>query len=123
MAAVTTPPAKKSLSKPDETRTFPKGRMDIVTVGDLTFGRGTLEPGWKWSECVKPIVKTDLCMVHHSGYIVSGRIHVRMADGTEIEAGAGDVFVVPPGHDAWIVGDETWVAYEFSGAKDYAKPA
>ena len=114
---------KKSLNKPDETRKFPKGKIEVVKVGDLVFGKATFEPGWKWSECVKPIAGTKSCMVNHNGYVVSGRMHIRMDDGSEIEVGPGDVFVCPPGHDAWIVGNEPCVAYDFTGAETYAKKA
>jgi mannose-6-phosphate isomerase-like protein (cupin superfamily) len=114
---------KKSLNTPDETRPFPKGKMDVVKVGELTFGRATFQPGWKWSECVKPIAGTKSCMVHHNGYVVSGRMRMRMDDGVEVEVGPGDVFVCAPGHDAWTVGDEPCVAYDFSGAAIYAKKA
>ncbi len=114
---------KKNLAKPDETRPFPKGKMDLVKVGDLTFGKATFEPGWKWSDCVKPIVGTKTCQVHHNGFVVSGRMHIRMDDGSETEVGPGDVFVAPPGHDAWVVGHEPCVAYDFSGAAVYAKHA
>ena len=112
----------KNLATPDETRSFPNGKLELVKVGDLTFGKFTLEPGWRWSLSVKPIAKTDLCMVSHHGYVVTGRMGVRMADGTETEAGPGDVFTIPPGHDAWIVGDEQCILYDFSGAHDYARP-
>src|SRR5678815_379625 len=83
--------AKKNVSNPDETRTFPKGKMEVVKVADLVFGKATFEPGWKWSECVKPIAKTDSCMVSHNGYVVSGRMHIKMDDGSEVEVGPGDV--------------------------------
>lgn len=116
------PSMKKSLATPDETRSFPKGKMDVVKLGDLVFGKAVFEPGWKWSECVKPIAKTASCMVNHNGYIESGRMRIRMDDGTETEVGPGDAFVCPPGHDAWIVGDEACVCYDFSGAAVYAKP-
>ena len=112
---------KKNLSTPDETRNFPKGKLELVRVGPLTFGKATFEPGWKWSECVKPIAKTDSCQVHHNGYVVSGRMHIKMTDGREAEVGPGDVFVCEPGHDAWIVGNEPCVAYDFTGAETYAK--
>ena len=114
---------KKNLAKPDETRKFPKGKMDVVTIGDLTFGKATFEPGWKWSECVKPIAGTKSCMVHHNGYVVSGRMQIRMDDGKEVEVGPGDVFVCPPGHDAWITGKEPCVVFDVSGAATYAKKA
>ncbi len=112
---------RKNVGKPDETRPFPKGKMEVVKVGDLVFGKATFEPGWKWSECVKPIAKTASCMVHHNGYVVSGRMHIRMDDGSATEVGPGDVFVCPPGHDAWIVGDAPCVVHDFSGAATYAK--
>jgi len=111
----------KNIGQPDETRAFPRGKMDVVKVGDLVFGKATFEPGWRWSECVKPIAGTASCMVSHNGYVVSGRMRVRMDDGTEIEVGAGDVMVCPPGHDAWIVGAEPCVMFDFSGAVTYAK--
>jgi quercetin dioxygenase-like cupin family protein len=111
----------KSLDRPDETRPLAgKGKVDIVKLGELTVGRAVFEPGWRWSEHVKPLAGTDSCQVHHNGYILSGRMRVRMDDGTEAEAGPGDVFVVPPGHDAWTVGDEPIVALDFSGMDTYA---
>jgi uncharacterized cupin superfamily protein len=112
---------KKNLHKPDEVREFPKGRLEVVKVGDLTFGKATFQPGWKWSEHVKPIAKTSSCQVNHNGLVLSGRMRIRMDDGSETEIGPGDVFVCPPGHDAWIIGDEPCVAYDFSGAALYAK--
>lgn len=114
---------KKNVDSPDETRTPPRARIDVVTVGDLVFGRAVFEPGWRWSESVKPVAKTESCMAHHNGYVISGRIVMRMDDGTEVEAGPGDVFVCPPGHDAWVVGDEPCVALDFAGMGNYAKPA
>jgi uncharacterized cupin superfamily protein len=114
---------KKNLTSPDETRKFSKGQIELVKVGDLVFGKATFEPGWKWSTCVKPLVNTESCQVNHNGYVVSGRMMIRMDNGTEVEVGPGDVFVCPPGHDAWILGDEPCVAYDFSGAAVYAKPA
>jgi mannose-6-phosphate isomerase-like protein (cupin superfamily) len=116
---------KKNIDKPDDTRTFDKGHLDAVTLGEVAFGRAIFEPGWRWSESVKPIAGTDSCQVHHNGYIVSGSLHVVMDDGTEIDVNPGDVFVCPPGHDAWVTSDEPCVAYDFSpGAiATYAKPA
>jgi hypothetical protein len=113
---------KKSLEKPDETRTFPNGKMDVVKVGDVTFGRMKLMPGWKWSESVKPVAKTDSCLVPHTQYVISGRIVIRMDDGTEKEMGPGDACVIPPGHDAWVVGNEPVVAIDFTGGETYATP-
>lgn len=110
----------QSFDKPDETRNFEKGRMDLVTLGDVTIGRAVFEAGWKWSECVKPIAGTDSCEVPHTGYVLSGRLHVVMNDGTEGEAGAGDMFRIAPGHDAWTVGNEPCVVLDIQGAPNYA---
>jgi EutQ-like cupin domain len=87
----------------------------------ITIGRGILEPGWSWEKCVKPLVKTNSCQAPHTEYIVSGRIRVVMDDGTEDEFGAGDATIIPPGHNAWVVGNEPVVAIDFTGLKDYAK--
>lgn len=112
---------KKNLSKPDERRTFEKGQVELITVGGITFGRATFQPGWKWSTCVKPIVKTKSCEAPHLQYHVSGRIHVVMEDGSEDEFRQGDVSLIPPGHDAWVVGNEPVVVIDISGMIDYAK--
>jgi uncharacterized cupin superfamily protein len=113
----------KSLNRPEEMRpTADKGRIELVRLGDVTVGRATFEPGWRWSEHVKPIAGTDLCMATHLGYVVSGRPAVRMADGTELQLAPGDAFVVGAGHDAWVVGDEPCVTLDFSGIEDLAKP-
>ncbi|KAB1139921.1 cupin domain-containing protein [Streptomyces luteolifulvus] len=113
----------KTLDKPDERRDFPRGHLEAVHMSGLDFAIATFEPGWRWSESVGPIAGTKSCEVHHNGYVVEGRMRVRMDDGGEGELGPGDVFVVPPGHDAWVVGDEQCVVYDFAGqmAKDYAK--
>ncbi|MGH2729919.1 MAG: cupin domain-containing protein [Actinomycetota bacterium] len=111
----------RSLNSPEETRTFDKGRFEVVRLEGVTVGRATFEPGWKWSECVKPIAGTDSCQSNHVGYVVSGRIKVVMDDGTESEAGPGDAYVIPPGHDAWVVGDDRFVGLEFQSAETYAK--
>ncbi len=121
MATSMTTMQKKSTNSPDETRTFPKGKMDLTRFDTVTIGRGTFEPGWKWSESVKPIAGTDSCQAPHTMYIISGRMHIVMDDGTENEIGAGDTVVIPPGHDAWTVGDEDCVGIDFTGAADYAK--
>ena len=108
---------------PDETRTPPKTKGDVVRTGGATAARLSFEPGWKWSECVKPVVGTDSCQVHHVGFIQSGTMHVVHEDGTELELGPGKAYEIQPGHDAWIVGDEGCVAYEFESraAEEYAK--
>ena len=121
MAAATQHAECKSLSNADETRTFPKGRLDLVTVGGHLMGRATFEPGWKWSECVKPIAKTDSCQAPHLGYVISGTMVAVMDDGTKFEFGPGDAMSLPPGHDAWIVGDENCVVVDFVGFENYAK--
>ncbi len=112
---------KKSFDAADEVRTFAHGHLDVVTVSGHTIGRATFEPGWKWSESIKPIAQTDLCETEHLGCVTSGRMRVRMQDGTETEYGPGDAMYLTPGHDAWVVGTEPCVAYDFIGFKDYAK--
>jgi mannose-6-phosphate isomerase-like protein (cupin superfamily) len=103
----------KSFDSPDETREFPKAKMDVVRLATHSVARGTLEPGWKWSESIKPIVGTESCQKHHVGYVVSGRGHVVLDDGTEFEYGSGNAYDIPPGHDAWVVGNEPLVVLEF----------
>jgi Cupin domain len=113
----------KSSSEPDEVRAFvDKGHVDVVHLPNGDAGLGTFEPGWRWSECVKPIAGTDSCQVRHIGYVLSGRMVVTMDDGTEDEVGPGDFFHMPPGHDAYIVGDETCQILDFGGLKGYALP-
>lgn len=114
--------AKKNLSQPEETRAFDKGRLDLVTLGGVTFGRAKLEPGWRWSTSVKPLVNTKSCEASHLQYHVSGRLHVVMDDGSEDEFGPGDVSLLPPGHDAWVVGDDPVIVIDISGMKEYALP-
>jgi quercetin dioxygenase-like cupin family protein len=116
---------RKSLDSPDDLRPFKdgKGRAEIVTVGGLTLGRGTFEPGWSWSEHVKPIAGTHSCQAAHTGYILEGRMVVKMDDGSEMEFGPGDAFYMPSGHDAWIVGDKPCVLIDVTGFGKYAKPA
>ena len=115
------PMQRKNLDTPDERRSFPKGKLELVTLGGITFGRATLEPGWKWSESVKPIVKTKSCEAPHTQYHASGRLRVRMDDGTEQEFGPGDVSLLPPGHDAWVVGNDPVVVIDITGMTEYAK--
>ena len=114
---------KKSLNAPDETRTFDKGKLDVVKLPQGVVGRATFQPGWRWSEHVKPIAGTESCQVRHFGYVESGRMRSRTDDGHEFEVGPGDVYAVPPGHDAWVVGDEPAVHVDFAGASNYAKPS
>lgn len=110
-----------SFAQPDEVREFPHGRAEIVRLGGADIGRLTLEPGWQWSTDVKPVAGTDLCLAPHMQYHVSGRLRVRMADGTEFEAGPGDLSSLPEGHDAWVVGDEQVVLVDWFGASNYAR--
>jgi quercetin dioxygenase-like cupin family protein len=105
---------------PDETRTFEKGRFELVQIGGITVGRATYEPGWRWSEHVGPTAGTESCEVEHVGLVVSGQAAVLMDDGTELVMGPGDLFHVPPGHDSWVVGEEPYVSLHFLGAGDYA---
>src|SRR5436305_3831053 len=114
---------KKNLDQPDERREFPQGRLELVTVNGVTFGRATLQPGWRWSTSVKPLAKTASCEAPHLQYHVSGRLRVVMDDGSAMEFGPGDVSLLPPGHDAWVVGDEPVVVIDISGMVDYAKQA
>ena len=108
---------RKSFDNPEETRSIEKGRIEVVKLGDVTAMRVRFEPGWRWSECVKPVVGTASCQVGHLMHVVSGRMGVRMDDGSEVEFGSGDVGVIPPGHDAWIVGDEPCVGGDFQGGQ------
>ena len=111
----------RSFDSPDETRTPDKTTVELVGLGGGQIGRYTFQPGWRWSECIRPAVKTDRCQVEHVGYVVSGRLHVEHDDGSSGEVGAGDVYRVEPGHDAWVVGDEPAVFVEFQGAAHYAQ--
>jgi quercetin dioxygenase-like cupin family protein len=114
--------AARSLDRPDETRAFTgRGRVDLVHLGPVTVGRGVVEPGWRWSEHARPITGGESCQAAHTGYVLSGRMHVVMDDGTEGEAAQGDAYVIPPGHDAWTAGDEPCVFLDFSGMTDYLR--
>jgi hypothetical protein len=112
----------KSHNSPDEVRSPDKTRVEVVRLEGFTLGRFNFQPGWRWSECVKPVVKTDLCQVSHVGYAVSGRITVRLNDGTEKSISAGDSYTIPPGHEAWVEGNEPFVGIEVMSAEQYAKP-
>jgi hypothetical protein len=113
----------RSIENPDETREFPNGMVEMITVGGVMAARTRFEPGWRWSESVKSIAGTDLCMFHHEGYCIAGSATIRAEDGTEATVSAGDVYVIEPGHDAWVNGDEAWSTIDFSQqSADYAKP-
>jgi mannose-6-phosphate isomerase-like protein (cupin superfamily) len=112
---------KKSMESPDETRKFEKGRVDVVNLSGGAVGRYHFEPGWKWSDDVKPIAGTEMCEVEHHMFQISGRMHVVMKDGSEFEMGPGDVGIAPPGHDAWVVGDEPAIGVDWAGMANYAR--
>ena len=111
----------KSFGVPDEVRKFDKGKVELVNIGGATIGRAIFEPGWKWSTSVKPLVNTKSCEAPHFQYHVSGTLKVLMDDGMEKELKAGDVSLLPSGHDAWVVGNEPVVVVDFQGMVDYAK--
>jgi len=112
----------KNFTSPEETRNFPKGRLDVVNVGGTTIGRARFEPGWKWSQDVKPIAGTASCQAEHLGYTISGQMTVVMDDGSTMRLRPGEAFSIPPGHDAWIEGNEACEVVDFVGFVDYAKP-
>lgn len=111
----------KDFARPDEVREFPHGRVELLNVGGGTVGRMILEPGWRWSNDVKPIAGTEWCQAPHFQYLVSGRLRVVMSDGQEMELGPGTVSHLPAGHDAWVVGNEPVVGVDWAGATNYAK--
>ena len=111
----------QSFEHPDEVREFPNGRLELITVGGNVIGRATLQPGWRWSKDVQPIVKTESCEAPHFQYHLSGVIRVRMEDGTEFDCHPGDVSLITAGHDAWVVGDEPAVIVDFQGMRNYAQ--
>ena len=113
----------RDFDAPDETRTPDKTQVDVVRMGGTTAARLTFEPGRRWSECIEPVAGTESCQVRHVGVVNSGRMHVVHDDGTELEIGSGDAYVIEPGHDAWVVGEERFVGFEFESraAEEYAK--
>jgi mannose-6-phosphate isomerase-like protein (cupin superfamily) len=115
--------AKKAFDAPDERRTPDKTVLQVVDLGSVKAARITLQPGWRWSECIKPIAGTESCQTRHVGAVVSGQLQVRHNDGTEVQVGPGDAYVIEPGHDAWVIGSEPYVAFEFdsSAAETYAR--
>jgi hypothetical protein len=112
----------KNLLKPDELRTFDTGKLELISLGGVLFGRATLQPGWKWSTSLKVLMKTKSCEAPHLQYHVSGRIAVLMDDGSQAEFGPGEISLIPPGHDAWVVGNEPVVVIDITGMAGYAKP-
>ena len=122
MKRVIAKPQVKNLDNPDETLTFPFGTSSNVRVGDLVVGRLVQQPGWRWSEQIKPIAGTESCQFHHIGVGIQGSGVIRMDDGTEVEIRAGDVFDIPPGHDQWVTGDEPAVSIIWGGWRGFGKP-
>jgi hypothetical protein len=112
---------RKSFGNADEVREFPNGRAEIISIGGGNVGRMTFQPGWKWSNDVKPLAKTSSCEAPHFQYHVAGQLGIRMDDGTEFVAGPGDVTSLPSGHDAWVIGDVPVVVVDWFGASNYAK--
>jgi hypothetical protein len=115
----------KSFDAPDEVRTPEKTRLEVVDLDGVKAARMTAQPGWKWSDCIKPVVGTDSCQARHVGTVSSGRLHIEHEDGSAADVGPGDVYRIEPGHDAWVLGDEPFVAYEFesTSAETYARPS
>lgn len=111
----------KSFGKPDEVREFPNGRLEIITIGGVTVGRAVFEPGWQWSKSLQPLAKTASCEAPHFQYHVSGVLKIKMDDGTEYECRAGDISLLPSGHDAWVVGNEPVVVVDFQGMYNFGK--
>ena len=110
----------KRFETPDEVRVFEKGRFELINLAGMTLGRATYEPGWKWSAHVGKQLNQNLCQIEHVGMVVSGRATAAMADGKIIEMKAGDVFYIPPGHDSWVVGEESYFSIHMLGTQDYA---
>jgi hypothetical protein len=111
----------RDFTAPDETRTPDKTTVELVNVGGGSIGRYTFQPGWRWSECIKPVVGTERCEVEHIGFVVQGTLHVAHDDGSGADLRPGEVYRIAPGHDAWVVDDEPAVLVEFQGAAGYAK--
>ena len=111
----------RDFASADETRTPDKTRVDLVSIAGSEIGRYTFEPGWRWSECIKPVVKTESCQLSHVGFCVSGKLTVQTADGNQINIAAHDSYSIPPGHDAWVEGDEPFTGVEFVSAAVFAK--
>ncbi len=112
---------RRSLNRADEVREYPLGRAELFDLGDFVVTRFVHLPGWRWSEVMRPIAGTDRCQFHHYGYTISGRLHVETADGAEMETGPDEIYEIPSGHDAWVVGDESWVSIDWGPARAYGR--
>jgi quercetin dioxygenase-like cupin family protein len=106
----------KDLGAPDRVVSFNRGKIDFFQIGGITITRTEFQPGWHWAVDAKPVVGTETCQVHHTGIAISGRLHVRLDDGTETEISAGSAFDIPPGHDGWVVSDDPWVTIDTAQA-------
>ena len=111
-----------NFKRPDVVRAHDHGRVELINLGEMTVGRQVLEPGWRWSTHVRPVAGTPLCEYHHLGFAIAGLMHIEMADGTVMELGPDTVYEVPPGHDAWVVGDEPWIGINWAGIRTYGAP-
>ena len=111
----------RDFGTPDEVRSPERTTVEVVKLAGGEIGRYTFQPGWRWSECIKPVAGTDTCQVEHVGYVVAGRLHVEHEDGSKDDVAAGSVYRIAPGHDAWVIGDDAVVTVEFQGASHYAK--
>jgi class 3 adenylate cyclase len=112
----------RSLSETDDIRSFPHGRVEVVHLDESRIARGTYEPGWRWSTDVRPIVGTTSCQLHHLGLAVSGMQRVETDDGQSLDIRPGAVYEIPPGHDAWVLGDEPFVNIDWTSARSFAAP-
>ncbi len=112
----------KSFATPDESVAFPNGTNNVIRLDGMIYSKGVFEPGWRWSNDIKPIVQTDSCQEHHRGYVISGHLGVRMNDGEEAEFGPDSVLDIPPGHEGWVIGNEPVVMVEFGSGENFAKP-
>jgi len=114
----------RSFAQPDDTTTFPNGSEDVIELSGVPVGSATFQPGWRWSNDIRPITGTERCPIHHVGYALSGHLHVELADGGTLDLREGELFDIPPGHDAWVVGDAAVRLLDWGGkAKEYARPA
>jgi hypothetical protein len=123
MHAIAQTTEHKTFGKPDEVRNFPNGRAEIVRIGGAEVGRLVFQPGWRWSKDVKPLAKTSSCEAPHFQYHVAGKLAIKMDDGTEFVASAGDITSLPSGHDAWVVGNDPVIVVDWFGASNYAREA
>ena len=112
---------RRPFGEPDDVREIPHGHLETYDMGDIRIGRSVLQPGWRWSESIKPIARTELCEYHHIGLCVSGSAQIRMREGAELLIEAGQFYEVPPGHDAWVVGDEPWITIDWQPSTAFAR--